>query len=146
MTHHPGPDDSRPILLVEDNPDDQLLTVEALRLANGAIDYLFGSGRHAGRDASPLPLIVLLDLKLPKVDGLEVLARIRSEERTRDLPVVVLSSSDEPKDLDECRRLGADSYVRKPIGFPEFCEIVRSNWPAWIGRIRSGDSHPRFGA
>ena len=141
---------------MEDNPDDQVLTVEALRQAGQggevvvvsdgveAVDYLFGSGRHAGRDTSRLPGIVLLDLKLPKVDGLAVLARIRSDERTRGLPVVVLTSSDEPSDLAECRKLGADSYVRKPIGFAEFCDVIRHNWPAWTGRLRSRDSHPRF--
>jgi two-component system response regulator len=150
------PEEPRPVLLVEDNPDDQVLTVEALRAAGRteeivvvsdgveALDYLFGSGRHAGRDLSLLPGLVLLDLKLPKVDGLEVLARIRSDARTKDLPVIVLTSSDEAKDLEEGWKLGADSYVRKSISFPDFCETVRRDWPAWISRIRSGDSHPRF--
>ena len=109
-----------------------------------AIDFLFATGKHAGRDASLLPQVVILDLKLPKVDGLEVLARVRSDARTREVPIVVLTSSDEEKDLEECRRLGADSYVRKPIGFPEFCDTVRRNWPAWIGRLKSSDSVPRF--
>ncbi len=152
----PNPDLPGPVLLIEDNPDDQVLTVEALRAAGRAeeivvvadgveaLDYLFGTGRHAGRDVSRLPLLVLLDLKLPKIDGLAVLARIRANERTKNIPVVVLSSSDEEKDLEECWRLRADSYVRKSISFPDFCDTVRRDWSAWVGRVRSGNSHPRF--
>jgi two-component system response regulator len=114
---------STEILLVEDNPDDELLTLRALktnRIANQivvtrdgaeALDYLFGSGAYAGRDTRVLPQIVFLDLKLPKLDGLEVLKRIRADERTSVLPVVVLTSSDEEQDIIDSNHLGANSYI-----------------------------------
>src|SRR5258708_39663676 len=114
------------ILLVEDNANDEYLTLRALKKHNvanevvvardgvDALDYLFGTGAHAGRDVRDLPQVVLLDLKLPKVDGLEVLRRVRADERTRYLPVVVLTSSDEQRDLVESYRLGGISYIRKP--------------------------------
>ena len=131
------------ILLVEDNPDDEAMTLEALK-SNGlgnsvvvardgaeALDYLYGKGVHAGRDASVVPAVVLLDLKLPKVDGLRVLTRIRSEEATRTLPVVVLTSSDEQKDLVESYSLGVNGYVRKPVEFSELVEAVRQLGIYW---------------
>ncbi|HEX9800495.1 MAG TPA: response regulator [Thermoanaerobaculia bacterium] len=135
---------SKTILLVEDNPDDEALTLRALRKHNlgnevvvardgaEALDYLFATGPHAGRDASATPQLVLLDLKLPKLDGLEVLRRVRSDERTRLLPVVVLTSSREERDLIDSYRLGANSYVRKPVDFNEFVEAARQLGLYWL--------------
>ncbi len=132
------------ILLVEDNPDDEALTLRALRTAHvspevvvardgvEALDYLFGTGRHAGRGPGLLPHVVLLDLKLPRVDGLEVLRRIRSDERTRLLPVVILTSSTEDRDRIESYRLGSNSYVRKPVDFGQFAEAVRQLGLYWL--------------
>jgi two-component system response regulator len=132
------------ILLVEDNPDDEALTLRALKKNNilndvvvahdgvEALDYLFGTGAHAGRDASSLPQIVLLDLKLPRVDGMEVLRQIRGDERTRLLPVVVLTSSKEEQDLIRSYSLGANSYVRKPVDFEQFTEAVRQLGLYWL--------------
>ena len=125
------------ILLVEDNPDDVELTLRALRrnnVENGvevvrdgaeALDFLFGAGAYANRDASAMPVVVLLDLKMPKIDGLEVLRRLRDDERTKLLPVVILTSSDEEQDIVQGYNLGANSYVRKPVDFDKFCEAVR---------------------
>ena len=125
------------ILLVEDNPDDVELTLRALRrnnVENGvevvrdgaeALDFLFGAGAYENRDTSVLPVVVLLDLKMPKIDGLEVLRRLRSDERTKLLPVVILTSSDEEQDIVQGYNLGANSYVRKPVDFDKFCEAVR---------------------
>jgi two-component system response regulator len=132
------------ILLVEDNPDDQALTLRALRknnLANEvvmardgveAIEFLFGSDADFGRSSPILPALVLLDLKLPKLDGLEVLRRIRDSARTRRLPVVVLTSSKEEQDLITSYNLGANSYVRKPVDFNEFMEAVRQLGLYWL--------------
>lgn len=132
------------ILLVEDNPDDEALTIRALRKHNianevvvtrdgvEALDYLFAKGAHAGRAVAVLPQVVLLDLKLPKVDGLEVLREIRADERTRLLSVVVLTSSTEERDVVESYRLGANSYVRKPVNFVEFVEAVRQLGLYWL--------------
>jgi two-component system, response regulator len=132
------------ILLCEDNPDDEALTLRALRKNNisnavevardgaQAIDYLFGTGAHAGRDVSLLPQIVLLDLNLPKLDGLEVLKRIRSDARTRLLPVVVLTSSKQEQDLVESYSHGANSYIRKPVDFVQFTEAVRQLGLYWL--------------
>jgi two-component system response regulator len=132
------------ILLVEDNPDDEALTRRALKKNNilndlvvahdgaEALDYLYGTGSHAGRDASMLPQVVLLDLKLPKVDGLEVLRRIRADEHTRLLPVVILTSSNEDQDLLNSYSLGANSYVRKPVDFNQFMDAVRQLGLYWL--------------
>jgi two-component system response regulator len=132
------------ILLVEDNPDDEelaLLAFQRSNLANDvvvardgveALDYLFGTGTHAGRDVAALPQVVLLDLKLPKVDGLEVLRRVRADCRTRRLPVVVLTSSKEEEDRIGSYDLGANSYVRKPVEFERFVEAVNQLQLYWL--------------
>lgn len=135
---------TRRILLVEDNPDDVALTLRALRahrVANEvvvaedgveALDYLFGEGKYAGRDVRDLPVVVLLDLKLPRVDGLEVLRRVRADERTRLVPVVILTSSREEQDLVASCASGANSYVRKPVDFNQFVEAVRQLGLYWL--------------
>jgi CheY-like chemotaxis protein len=132
------------ILLVEDNPHDAILTVRALQKSNvvneivvardgvEAIDYLLGTGLYEGRDTSIRPVIVLLDLKLPKVDGLEVLKKIRSDECNKFLPVVILTSSKEEKDIIESYSLGANSYVCKPVDFSEFMEAARQLGLYWL--------------
>jgi two-component system response regulator len=132
------------ILLVEDNPDDEALTRRAFRKNNilnelvvartgaEALDFLFGAGAHAGRDLSVRPAVVLLDLNLPLVSGLDVLRRIREDPRTRLLPVVILTSSKEEQDLMEGYRLGANSYVRKPVDFGEFLEATRQLGLYWL--------------
>ena len=132
------------ILLVEDNPDDEALTLRALKKNNitnevvvahdgiEALDYLFGSGGYADRETNTMPVVVLLDLKLPKIDGLEVLRRIRSDERTKLLPVVILTSSDEENDLIQSYKNGANSYVRKPVEFTEFVEAIRHLGLYWL--------------
>ncbi len=132
------------ILLIEDNPDDVALTRRALEkshIANKlviaedgeeAIDYLFGIGSHAGRDISNLPALILLDLKLPKVDGHEVLKRIRGDERTKRLPVVILTSSNEKNDVETCYDIGANSYIRKPVDFVQFSESVKHLGLYWL--------------
>jgi len=132
------------ILLVEDNPDDVELTIRAFRKNNignkvvvakdgvEALDYLFGTGIHAGRDAKNMPIVVLLDLKLPKIDGLEVLKRIRQDDRTKLLPVVILTSSAEQKDVIDGYSLGANSYVRKPVNFEQFVEAIKHLGLYWL--------------
>ncbi len=132
------------ILLVEDNPDDEALTLRALSKNNilnpvtvvrdgaEALDYLFCQGAYAGRDASKQPAVILLDLKLPKVEGLEVLKRLRADERTRLLPVVILTSSKEEQDLVSGYSLGANSYIRKPVDFTQFMEAVRQVGLYWL--------------
>jgi two-component system response regulator len=132
------------ILLVEDNPDDELLTRRALKKNNignevvvardgvEALDYLFGTGAHEGRDLSELPQVMLLDLKLPKIDGLDVLRRVRADERTRLLPVVILTSSREQQDLVNGYGCGANSYIRKPVDFAQFIEAVRQLGLYWL--------------
>lgn len=124
-----------PILLVEDNPDDEILTIRALRRGNVANEILVArNGEEALTmvlNANPLPSVVLLDLKLPKVDGLEVLRQIRANERTKLLPVVVLTSSSEESDIIESYNLGANSYVRKPVEIDKFTEAVRQLGLYW---------------
>jgi two-component system response regulator len=134
---------SRAILLVEDNRDDVELTVMALKESkitnpvvvarNGveALDYLFGTGTHAGRDASNQPVVVLLDIKLPLLSGIDVLRRMREDERTRLIPVVMLTSSDEREDIAATYDLGANSYVRKPVEFEGFLVAARQLGLYW---------------
>ncbi len=132
------------LLLVEDNPDDEMLTIRALKkhnLANEivvardgqeALDYLFREGEYAGTPLAEYPQVILLDLKLPKVDGLQVLERIRADARTRHIPVVVLTSSNEERDLVRSYDLGANSYVRKPVDFEQFVEAARQLGLYWL--------------
>lgn len=132
------------ILLVEDNADDEALTKRALKKNNimnrlvvacdgvEALDYLFGTGAHAGRDLSLMPTLILLDLKLPKVDGLEVLKRLRADARTQLVPVVVLTSSKEEQDLVRSYSIGVNSYIRKPVDFEQFMEAVRQLGLYWL--------------
>lgn len=132
------------ILLVEDNADDEVLTLRALKknhIANRvvvardgveALDYLFGTGVHEGRDTREQPQVILLDLKLPRVDGLEVLRRLREDRRTRLVPVVILTASDEERDIVEGYSLGANSYIRKPVDFNHFMEAVKQLGLYWL--------------
>jgi len=132
------------IMLVEDNPDDRDLTLRALKKNNianrvvvaedgvEALDYLFGTGKYDGRDVSDTPLFILLDLKLPKVDGIEVLKKLRADDRTAIIPVVILTSSKEEQDMLNGYKLGANSYVRKPVDFDQFTETVRQLGLYWL--------------
>jgi two-component system, response regulator len=134
----------RKILLVEDNPDDVALTLRAFKKNNivndvivasdgqAALDWLFGEGEHAGRDTTEQPAFVLLDLKSPKLDGLEVLRAMRSDPRTRLLRVVVLTTSREEQDVVESYSLGANSYIRKPVDFDEFLHVVGQLGLYWL--------------
>ncbi|MBN1782699.1 response regulator [bacterium] len=136
--------DNRVILLVEDNPDDEVLTIRTLKKyhimnevvvvhdGSEALEYLFCEGDYADRNPSVMPVIVMLDIKLPKINGLEVLRNIRQHEKTRLLPVVILTSSDEERDLIDSYQLGANSYVRKPVHFQEFQEAVRHLTLYWV--------------
>jgi two-component system response regulator len=131
-------------MLVEDNPDDEELTIRALKKANilnqvvvardgvEALDYLFGTGTHAGRDTRVMPMLVLLDLRMPKIDGLEVLRRIRGDERTKLINVVVLTSSKEEVDIVRSYDLAANSYIRKPVDFDQFTEAVKHVGLYWL--------------
>lgn len=132
------------ILLVEDNPDDVALTIRAFKknnILNGvvvandgveAIDYLFGTGKYAGRDISVLPAVVLLDLNLPRIGGMEVLRRIRSDDRTKMVPVVILTSSKEEQDVINGYKLGCNSYIRKPVDFNQFMDAVKQLGIYWL--------------
>jgi len=132
------------ILLVEDNEVDEELTLRALDTnkiknevvvaRNGveALDYLWGTGTHAGRDTTQMPQVILLDLNLPKIDGLEVLRRVRADERTQLLPVVILTSSKEQQDMIESYSLGANSYIRKPVDYDQFVEAIRQLGLYWL--------------
>ena len=134
----------RDILLVEDNPDDVELTrlafaeagephrLHVVRDGAEALDYLLGRGRHAGREVADLPALVLLDLNLPLLDGREVLQAIRAEDATRRLPVVVLTTSAEPFDVEQAYALGANSYIQKPVEFDRFVEVVRQVGRYWL--------------
>jgi CheY-like chemotaxis protein len=132
------------ILLVEDNADDEELTMRTLRKAkivnevvvardgNEALEFLFGTGKHAGRDVSHMPTVVLLDLKLPKLNGIDVLRRLRADPRTRLLPVVVLTSSSEDEDMVKSYESGANSYVRKPVDFSAFAAAITQLGIYWM--------------
>ncbi len=134
----------RCILLVEDNPDDELLTlmafrdnkftneIDVARDGKEALDYLFGKEKYRNRDVNILPRLILLDLKLPKVDGLEVLQKIRSTEETRYLPVVVLTSSREETDIIKSYQLGANSYIQKPVDFELFSDAIKQLGLYWL--------------
>jgi two-component system response regulator len=139
-----GPLTNRAILLVEDNPSDVDLTKRAFEKRNlvntlvvvrdgqEALDYLFGVGAYAGRDVADVPACILLDLKLPKVDGVTVLQTIKSDARTRMIPVIVLTSSNEPRDIKACYGMGTNSYIRKPVDFDEFVEAVSHLGLYWL--------------
>jgi two-component system, response regulator len=136
--------DKKMILLVEDNPDDELLTlrafkkskvlndVEVVRDGVEALDFLFCTGSYGDRDLNDMPQLILLDLKLPKIDGLEVLKRLRTDKRTRHLPIVILTSSKEEQDIVEGYKLGCNSYVRKPVDFSQFVEAVNQLGLYWL--------------
>jgi CheY-like chemotaxis protein len=132
------------ILLVENNPDDELLALRAFRKyemlskvvvahhGGEALDFLFGSGQYTDRDLSQMPEVILLDLRMPKVSGLEVLRRIRNHERTRLLPVVIFSSSIEPQDVSRCYQYGANSFIHKPVDLDQMDEVMRLFLPYWL--------------
>ena len=136
--------DEKTILLVEDNPDDVALTMRAFKKSNimhkivvardgvEALEYLFGNGQYAGRDTKIQPRVVLLDLKMPKMDGMEVLRSMRADERTQSLPVVVLTTSSEDRDRIESYKLGANSFIRKPVDFGQFVEAVQQLGLYWL--------------
>jgi two-component system response regulator len=136
--------EEKTILLVEDNPDDVDLTLRAFKKNNifnkvviardgaEALDYLMGTGIHVGRDVRDLPVVILLDLKLPKISGLEVLRQIRSNEITKLLPVVILTSSSEENDIINGYKLGANSYIRKPVDFNQFIDAIKVLGLYWL--------------
>ncbi|MGB3624014.1 MAG: response regulator [Ketobacter sp.] len=137
------------ILLVEDNPDDELLALRALKKSSvpnqvvvvrdgqEALDYVFGTGKYQDRDVRALPKVVFLDLQLPKLNGIEVLRSIRGDERTKRIPVVLLTSSDEIQDMVDCYESGANSYINKPVDFNEFVDQVRLLGQYWLGVNRT---------
>lgn len=132
------------VLLVEDNPDDEMLTMRAFQKSNfrnevvvardgaEALDYVFATGAYAGRNPDDIPHLILLDLKLPKIDGLEVLERIRADERTKFIPIVVLTSSKEQEDLLKSYANGANSYIRKPVDFNQFFQAIQQLGMYWL--------------
>jgi len=134
----------RPILLIEDNPDDEALALRAfgknavtnpvivVRDGVEAIDYLFGADAEGLSGRNPMPVVILLDLKLPRIDGLEVLRRIRADESTALLPVVVLTTSSEPRDIQQAYQLGANSYIRKPVDYQDFMKSVNAILHYWL--------------
>ena len=136
--------DQTTILLIEDNPDDVELTLHAFQknhMANDIVvagdgaeglDYLFGTGKYAGRDAEEPPALILLDLQLPKIGGLEVLRKVREDERTKRIPVVILTTSDEEEDIVNGYNGGANSYLRKPVDFTEFMNAVKQLEMYWM--------------
>jgi len=146
------------ILLVEDNPNDEELTLRALRKANianevfvardgqEALDFLFGTGKQAGREPTTMPAVILLDLKLPKLNGLDVLHRIRADPRTKFVPVVVLTSSSEDEDMMKSYQSGANSYVRKPIEFSAFAQAVTQLGMYWLLLNQNPPNAPSPGA
>lgn len=135
---------NREVLLVEDRQDDIDLTLRSFKDANvknkinivrdgaEALDFIFARGQYASRDIKDIPSVILLDIKLPKVDGLEVLQQIRADERTKLIPVVVLTSSGEEKDRLSCYKIGCNSYVRKPVSFPEFAKAIKELGMYWL--------------
>ncbi len=139
------------ILLVEDNPDDEMLAIRALkkteieskvvvaRDGEEALDYLFGTGKYEGRDIKEQPHVVFLDLQLPKLNGIQVLQRLRANENTKALPIVLLTSSDEQCDIINCYKSGANSYIHKPVEFSEFTSQVRALGEYWLGINRVPD-------
>ncbi len=136
--------DKQTILLVEDNPDDVALTLRAFKKSNilnkvvvandgaEALDYLFATGKYTGRDTNVMPQLILLDLKLPKLDGMEVLRHMHADNRTKLLPVVILTSSKEEQDVVDGYNLGANSYIRKPVDFSQFSEAIRQLGLYWL--------------
>jgi two-component system response regulator len=132
------------VLFVEDNKRDEMLTLRAFKKSNfaneivvarngvEALDYIFGTGEYSGRDTAGLPQMVLLDLKMPKMDGMEVLRRVRADERTKLLPIVIFTSSSEQEDIIKSYELGANSYVRKPVDFEQFAETTRQLGMYWL--------------
>jgi len=136
--------EDRIILIVEDNPDDEALTIRALKKNNignrvvvvrdgvEALDFLFCTGAYASRDPNDMPQVTLLDLRLPKVDGLEVLKRMRADQRTRLLPVIILTSSKEEQDLIESHEYGVNAYMRKPVDFDQFADSVHQLGLYWL--------------
>jgi CheY-like chemotaxis protein len=136
--------DGKLILIVEDNPDDEEMTLRSLSqsgIANDvqvvrdgveALDFLFGMGTFEGRDLSYMPAVVLLDLKLPKLNGIDVLTRMRQDDRTRNIPVVILTSSSEEEDMIKSYKSGANSYVRKPVVFANFADVVSQLGLYWL--------------
>jgi two-component system response regulator len=143
----------RTLLLVEDNPDDELLMLRAfergdtdiridvVRDGAEALEYMFAEGRHADRLHSALPQVILLDLKLPKIDGLDVLARIKGDKRTESVPIVVLTSSNEDQDIIKSYSLHANSYIQKPVDFNQFIETVEQLGKYWLALNRSPGQH-----
>ncbi|WP_421655454.1 response regulator [Leptothermofonsia sp. ETS-13] len=146
----------RSILLVEDNPDDEVLAIRALRRSRitneivvvhdgvEALDYLFGRGAYAGRDLSNQPAVILLDLKLPRMDGIEVLRELRAHESTRLLPIVILTTSEEEQDVINSYSLGCNSYVRKPIDFLQFSQAVQQLGMYWLLLNEAPPSYQRL--